>query len=256
MSLFGAAVKAIISQESRDKLAQATLERDSGTQKTETDKASAVGDQQVNLAKHIVEKVIGKNIKLSSIEEIQVEVESSTTSTASQLTQASAQVRSDSGATLNYHEERSESQTTSFSLEGRIKTTDGQEIRFDLDFEMTRQFTSELDYSVLLGEAGKKNGPLAIDFEGSVAQLMNLQFTFEIVSDGALDGAAELGPVAGSLVFDRGTVNGGEPSNIEVAKTAADDNESTGTISLKGPVVSQEPPAADSSAPTTEAQAA
>jgi len=94
-----------------------------------------------------------------------------------------------------------ETEQTSFSAQGVIKTADGKEIRFDLQLVMQREFQSQENVSVRAGDAVKKD-PLVINFSGTAAQLTDTKFAFDINADGTQDKISFVGSGSGFLALD------------------------------------------------------
>ncbi len=115
-----------------------------------------------------------------------------------------------------YHEKteitRYESQTLDFSADGSIKTDDGSRIDFSLDLEMERNYFSKSDSLKLTESGAALIDPLIINFNGSVPELSDVGFTFDLDSDGDNETIASLMPGSGYLSLDRnqdGLINDG-----------------------------------------------
>jgi hypothetical protein len=116
----------------------------------------------------------------------------------------------DYGLTYERHESYFESESTTFSAQGTVRTADGREIDFTLDLSMSRSFYEENYSSLRLGADAKD--PLVLNFSGTAAELTDTRFQFDLDADGKLDSIAALKPGSGFLVFDRnqdGKVNNG-----------------------------------------------
>lgn len=95
----------------------------------------------------------------------------------------------------------SESESTSFSAAGVVRTADGAEIRFELGFTMSRSYSESASVSVRAGDQRVKD-PLVLDFGGSSAALSDVRFEFDLNGDGS----KEMLPMisgSGFLAFDR-----------------------------------------------------
>ena len=104
-----------------------------------------------------------------------------------------------------------ESEATSFSADGIIKTQDGQEINFSARLNMSREFVSQTNLRMTAGEPEKKD-PLVINFNGNAAELSSTRFEFDIDSDGSTDQIAVLKSDSGYLALDKngdGKINNG-----------------------------------------------
>lgn len=115
------------------------------------------------------------------------------------------------GVEFESHETHYEAEQTSFSAQGVVKTTDGQEIRFSVGLSMSREHTEQSDVSLRLGEA-KKQDPLVINFGGTAAELTSTRFSFDLDADGQADRVSFVGPSSGFLALDKngdGTIGDG-----------------------------------------------
>ena len=93
-----------------------------------------------------------------------------------------------------------------------MRTSDGQEIRFDLSLTMSRSFHVESDTSLRLGDARKKQDPLVINFGGTAAQLTSQRFKFDLNADGNAEDINFVTGGSGFLAIDRngdGKINNG-----------------------------------------------
>jgi hypothetical protein len=103
-----------------------------------------------------------------------------------------------------------ETEMTTFSAQGMVRTADGREISFQLDLTMFRAFHTEEYTSSVLG--AKPTDPLVINFAGTAAELSDMTFKFDFFSNGEEVNMRALAPGSGFLVFDRngdGKVNDG-----------------------------------------------
>lgn len=114
------------------------------------------------------------------------------------------------GVEYDYHETYYEAEQTSISASGLIKTADGQEVEFTLNLSMSREFMTEKEQHLRLGNAAKD--PLVINFDGTAAQLSNTKFLFDLDIDGRAEQISFAGPNSGFLALDRnedGRINNG-----------------------------------------------
>ena len=102
--------------------------------------------------------------------------------------------------TNRYYYEESES--TSFTTKGTVKTEDGREIDFHLNLNMSRSFMEyyeeEIDFEQLT-----LCDPLVINLEGNVAQVSDQTFFFDIDCDGVEDEISKLIAGSGFLALDQ-----------------------------------------------------
>jgi len=115
------------------------------------------------------------------------------------------------GLDAEIYERYSESEETTFSSSGTVKTADGRQISFDLELSMSRSFTRENYASVKMGDALKD--PLVINYGGGAAELSDAKYSFDIDADGKSDQVSFVGNGSGFLALDKngdGKVNNGK----------------------------------------------
>lgn len=104
-----------------------------------------------------------------------------------------------------------ESESTSFSTKGTVRTSDGREISFNLDVFMSRSFSEYFEEEMEMLQIDTCD-PLVINFDGDVAELSDQKFYFDIDGDGILDEVSQLGSGSGYLALDKngdGIINDG-----------------------------------------------
>lgn len=114
------------------------------------------------------------------------------------------------GLTYDRHEEYLDAETTSVNASGLIKTADGQEIQFQFNLTMSRQFMTENNLNIRMGDATRD--PLVINFDGNAAELSDRTFFFDVDVDGQAEQIAALESTSGFLALDKnedGVVNDG-----------------------------------------------
>lgn len=115
------------------------------------------------------------------------------------------------GLEYDAHEFIYESEFTGVSASGLVRTADGQEIRFELQLEMRREFVQETNVSIRAGDAVRKD-PLVINFGGTGVELADSRFAFDIDADGQQDQIAFVAGGSGFLALDKngdGRINDG-----------------------------------------------
>lgn len=101
-------------------------------------------------------------------------------------------------------------EVTSFSTMGTVETADGRSINFNLNLEMSREFTSAVGM-----EYTRKTfcvDPLVINLEGSPASFSDQTFFFDLDSDGKAEELSSLAAGSGFLALDLnndGVINDG-----------------------------------------------
>ncbi len=109
---------------------------------------------------------------------------------------------------MNYTQETfyQETESTSFSTVGTVKTADGREINFNVNVGMSREF--QVSYREELDLASfKMCDPLVINLDTDVAQLSDQNFYFDIDADGEQDSIAALDGRSGYLALDKNNDN-------------------------------------------------
>lgn len=103
-----------------------------------------------------------------------------------------------------------ESEETSFSTVGKVRTADGREIDFNINVGMSRTVQERYMESMQLGFT--MCDPLVINLDTDVASLSDQTFYFDIDADGELDEISQLGAGSGYLALDKngdGQINDG-----------------------------------------------
>lgn len=114
---------------------------------------------------------------------------------------------------LNYSQEtiHVESENTTFSTVGKVKTADGREIDFNVNVGMSREFQSYFSEDLHLATF-KLCDPLVINLDGDVADVEDQTFYFDLDADGEMDEVFRLGKGSGYLALDQngdGVINDG-----------------------------------------------
>jgi hypothetical protein len=94
-----------------------------------------------------------------------------------------------------------ESEKVSFSSTGIVRTSDGREIKIDLQLNMSREFYSSEEIHIRAGDALRKD-PLVINFDAPSALLSDNKFSFDIDCDGSPDQISRLLSGSGFLSLD------------------------------------------------------
>lgn len=99
-----------------------------------------------------------------------------------------------------YHREE---ESTSYATQGTVKTADGREIPFQLEFSMSRRF--EEYYQETYATGVTYCDPLVINLDTNVAEVSDQKFYFDLDQDGTEEEISMLGQGSGFLALD---VNG------------------------------------------------
>ncbi|MBR1931109.1 MAG: hypothetical protein IJ833_06505 [Lachnospiraceae bacterium] len=115
--------------------------------------------------------------------------------------------------TLNFVQEdyHLETEDTSFSTVGTVRTTDGREINFNVEVGMSRTFQEYYREDLEMASFTMCD-PLVINLDTDVAALEDQKFYFDIDADGEVDEVASLGAGSGYLALDKnndGVINDG-----------------------------------------------
>lgn len=186
-------------------------------------------DVRIQLLIQTIEHLTGRKIKIFSMKDLRgmaaasqenlKQVQEAGQKLESQ--QAQQPQRAGWGVEYDAYESHMESEQTTFSAQGVIRTQDGQEIKIGVDLSMSRQFMEENSISLRAGDAQvKMKDPLVINFNGTAAQLTQTKYSFDIDSDGNADQISFVGPGSGFLALDKnadGKINDG--SELFGAKT-------------------------------------
>ena len=164
-------------------------------------------DPQLNLIRRMLEFLTGYKIRVFDAAKLQAQVNDDAGQTGSNTT------ATDYAIDYQRHESYTESEQTAVSISGSVKTADGQEINFDLQWTMARHYHEESETNLHLGNAAQKTDPLVLNFAGPAAQLIDQRFAFDLNADGQTENINFVAPGSGFLVFDRnedGKINNGQ----------------------------------------------
>lgn len=106
---------------------------------------------------------------------------------------------------------RTESESTTFSSQGKVVTADGREISFGIDCSMSRSFTESFSQSVQMQTISYVD-PLVINLDSGVTQVSDQKFYFDLNSDGIKEEISKLSGKNGYLAYDKnedGIINDG-----------------------------------------------
>lgn len=104
-----------------------------------------------------------------------------------------------------------ENETTSFSTDGVVKTSDGREISFNVELTMSRTFTQQVSHVVDFGMP-RLVDPLVINMDVPAADVQDQKFLFDLDADGHKEAISRLGAGSGFLALDKnqdGIINDG-----------------------------------------------
>ncbi|MDP3480262.1 MAG: hypothetical protein Q8R88_10855 [Desulfoprunum sp.] len=172
----------------------------------------AIADLNLRILAAMVERLTGKKIDITLPEQAApVEGEAPVVTEAAPVDPATSQNPIQGyGLVYDYYESYQESESSSFSAQGIVRTADGQEIDFSVQLNMSRQFISEKQINIRAGDAVKD--PLMLNFSGSAAEITQRNFVFDIDSNGQTEQISFAGPQSGFLAYDKnsdGLINNG-----------------------------------------------
>ena len=116
-------------------------------------------DNEVSMLKLLVENMIGRSINIHSYSSTSSESAQTVSNTPEQSAdQAAVAQGAQQGWGIEYDSKESYSriESTSFSAQGIIKTSDGREINFAVNLEMKQEFYQESSVSFRAGDAVQK----------------------------------------------------------------------------------------------------
>lgn len=135
--------------------------------------ADAGSDPQRQMLTDLVQRITGQNADISSAHDVPA---------------APAQARPSGaayGLAYDYHETNYQSEQSTFSAQGVIKTADGKEIHFSLNLEMSHESLEQTDVSVRASGATRHvRDPLVVNFGGHSSQLGDTRFAFDVHGKG------------------------------------------------------------------------
>lgn len=203
-------------------------------------------DPRIMLIKLMVEMLTGHRIKLMSVGNLHADTPQleSPAPPEQATTQAEQKPPPRAGFGIEYdrHEQRTETEQTTFHADGVVHTSDGKEIKFTIDLSMARSFSQQTDVSIRAGDGVKKD-PLVINFNGTAAQLQSQHFSFDLNGDGKAVDVPMLAGNSGYLALDlngNGTIDSGKElfgakTGNGFAELAAYDSNGNGWIDENDP---------------------
>ena len=132
-------------------------------------------------------------------------------SMSQQLNQIFGSGRNDSGFSLYSYASMEETESTTFSTTGKVVTSDGREISFDVNVGMSQSFYQENEM-YFSNAAADLCDPLVINLDVPTACVTDQKFYFDLDCDGTEDYISTLGQGSGFLALDKnqdGVINDG-----------------------------------------------
>jgi len=165
---------------------------------------------RIAIVKAFFQKITGREFQLFDPESLNGET--ATPGVDVEADAAGAATGEGWGLSYDYYRRYEESERTSFSAEGLVRTADGREIRFDVELTMTRRFVEEHTVRLRLGDDARLEDPLVVNLEGAGAELGETSVRFDLDADGTSEQLRLLQPGSGYLAVDHdgnGTVDDG-----------------------------------------------
>ena len=172
-------------------------------------------EPKLKLLKDLMEKLLKKKVDIKTVDAEDFQGDPQQMAQVAQIAggasgQAGGPPRQGFGLEYDFYESHYEAESTEFSAEGVVKTADGKEISFALDLAMKREYKTEENLSLRMGDA--LVDPLVLNFGGQAAELTDTRFDFDLDSDGTDESVSFLASNSGFLAFDRnqdGVINDG-----------------------------------------------
>ncbi len=191
-------------QQLLDSVQSTTSQTESTVQKTQkiADDESSL-PLQLQLMKRLLEKLLGKKIKIYQ-PNTQANTNGPVAQQANQKPQENGgQVAQNQqwGMEYTYHEVQYQKESVTFSAAGKVTTTDGKEINFSANLEMSNETMQELTIQIKAGQA--LTDPLALNYDGKGVALTDEKYTFDLNSDGEAENISFVKQGSGFLVLDK-----------------------------------------------------
>lgn len=164
-------------------------------------------DPKLRLLRQLVEYLTGRPMRVMSADDL-------VPNQAEPAPEASAPAAVPQGPSIEVtlHAESAEVEQLDFAASGSVRTADGREIAFELQWSASWSHRESVDVAFRAGPAPRPKDPLTFDFDGTAEHLTNQRFTFDIDGDGRDEPLPLPSTGTAFLVFDRngdGVVNDG-----------------------------------------------
>jgi hypothetical protein len=201
------------------------------------------------IIRQMVKELTGKEFKLFSADKLAANADNTSATDVNSVEiaisppPARQPLSAGFGLVYEHHASYHESESSSFSATGFIKTQDGKSIEFSVQLNMSREFRLETNLSITAGDPEKKVDPLVINFDGNAAELSQTRFEFDIDANGTTEQIATLRPGSGFLALDKnqdGVINNGSelfgPTGNGFSELAKYDSDNNSFIDEADPV--------------------
>ncbi|SMF97015.1 hypothetical protein SAMN02949497_4431 [Methylomagnum ishizawai] len=166
----------------------------------------------IALIRRLFKLVTGHDLVVATPGQLRQALQGGSTATSASPSPPARANSSNTGLTLSTTVTRRETEATSFSASGTVKTADGQTLQFSAKLNMSREFTSRLQIGAA-ANAPVKVDPLVINYGGKAAELGDARFEFDLDSDGDSEQIANLKPGSALLALDQngnGSIDNGK----------------------------------------------
>lgn len=183
------------------------------------DSLSPTDEAKLRVLEKVLEQLTGKEFHLKFVRPEDLKADPRVEKAAAELAGAGRNAPAGFGVEYDRVEHFEESEKTTFSSSGVVRTTDGKEIAFNVDLNLSRSFVAHNEEHLRIGDAVRKD-PLVINFNGTAAQLTTDKFSFDLDTDGSAEKISFVQPGSGFLALDKnsdGRINNG--SELFGAKT-------------------------------------
>lgn len=165
------------------------------------DAEGAIAHGPQGLLKILIEMLTGRPVRVFDPEALEGGPGAASPETPAPERAARSGGNAGRGVEYDRRETLDESEQTHFSASGMIRTSDGREIEFHLDFELNRTWHEESNLSLRAGD-GQRKDPLVLNFNGPAAQLSSRRFAFDLDADGQTEALPLLEQGSGFLALD------------------------------------------------------
>lgn len=167
--------------------------------------------QNMHVLEEMLSALTGKKIKFIVPEDIKLTGNSKPVIRFINNISAADKGTTGRGIEIKHEEFFSESESLSFSSSGIIKTSDGKQISFNVNLNLSREFVQKSSLEVRMGDA-RKVDPLIINYDGPSANIKTTRFDFDLNSDGIDESIPVIAEGSGFLCMDMnndGIINNG-----------------------------------------------
>lgn len=198
-----------ISEEGKDKLKNNTVQQVSLAESPEDLEIASEETRKILILEAMIEQLTGKRFRFIIPKHFN-------SKNASQPLKGNVPENIDTpsegwGIEYDLRESYYQKETMSFTADGVVKTSDGREINFSVQLNMTKEFAYQQHISFRAGDAVKID-PLVIHFDGINPSLTEQKYEFDLDVDGILDTISFVGLGSGFLALDKnedGMINDG-----------------------------------------------